>query len=248
MAQQAQIIFCIPSSAVVTITIAMAITVTVISTVVAKSVAVPATVTVVTIVGIGLSISISCGFSLSLAVGDSSIGVSRQTGGVVVASEARVHIVVVAQNETVWMVGSSVGTPLAVVEAVTKAEALGRPMTVGGGVASVVSEPVTEAMTIVAVVSIGIGVSAPLSTSPIESALEAEPDSGGPGGGDATGTNEGIAVGEQPVPVVAVVRVGISLGGGECKCHEAGDDLGEISSPYTPDIGITSLQRNIRQV
>ena len=230
MAQQAQIIFCIPSSAVVTITIAMAITVTVISTVVAKSVAVPATVAVVTIVGIGLSIS--CGFSLSLAVGDSSIGVSRQTGGVVVASEARVHIVVVAQNETVWMVGSSVGTPLAVVEAVTKAEALGRPMTVGGGVASVVSEPVTEAMTIVAVVSIGIGVSAPLSTSPIESALEAEPDSGGPGGGDATGTNEGIAVGEQPVPVVAVVRVGISLGGGECKCHEAGDDLGEISSLY----------------
>ena len=232
MAQQAQIIFCIPSSAVVTITIAMAITVTVISTVVAKSVAVPAPVAVVTIVGIGLGISISCGFSLPLAVGDSSIGVSRQTGGVVVASEARVHIVVVAQNETVWMVGSSVGTPLAVVEAVTKAEALWRPMTVGGGVASVVSEPVTEAMTIVAVVSIGIGVSAPLSTSPIESALEAEPDSGGPGGGDATGTNEGIAVGEQPVPVVAVVRVGISLGGSECKCHEAGDDLGEISSPY----------------
>ena len=232
MAQQAQIIFCIPSSAVVTITIAMAITVTVISTVVAKSVAVPAPVAVVTIVGIGLGISISCGFSLPLAVGDSSIGVSRQTGGVVVASEARVHIVVVAQNETVWMVGSSVGTPLAVVEAVTKAEALWRPMTVGGGVASVVSEPVTEAMTIVAVVSIGIGVSAPLSTSPIESALEAEPDSGGPGRGDATGTNEGIAVGEQPVPVVAVVRVGISLGGSECKCHEAGDDLGEISSPY----------------
>ena len=233
MAQQAQIIFCIPSSAVVTITIAMAITVTVISTVVAKSVAVPATVAVVTIVGIGLSISISCGFSLPLPeTGDSSIGVSRQTGGVVVASEARVHVVVVAQNETVWMVGSSVGTPLAVVEAVTKAEALGRPMTVGGGVASVVSEPVTEAMTIVAVVSIGIGVSAPLSTSPIESALEAEPDSGGPGGGDATGTNEGIAVGEQPVPVVPVVRVGVSLGGGECKCHEAGDDLGEISSLY----------------
>ena len=210
----------------------MAITVTVISTVVAKSVAVPATVTVVTIVGIGLSISISCGFSLSLAVGDSSIGVSRQTGGVVVASEARVHIVVVAQNETVRMVGSSVGTPLAVVEAVTKAEALGRPMTVGGGVASVVSEPVTEAMTIVAVVSISIGVSTPLSTRPIESALEAEANSGGPGGGDATGTNEGIAVGEQPVPVVAVVRVGISLGGSECKCHEAGDDLGEISSLY----------------
>ena len=192
--------------------------------------------------GAGVSVSmsvavavkrISCGFSLPLAeTGDSSIGVSRQTGGVVVTSEARVHIVVVAQNETVWMVGSSVGTPLAVVEAVTKAEALGRPMTVGGGVASVVSEPVTEAMTIVAVVSIGIGVSAPLSTSPIESALEAEPDSGGPGGGDATGTNEGIAVGEQPVPVVAVVRVGISLGGGECKCHEAGDDLGEISSLY----------------
>ena len=231
----------------------MAIAATVISTVVAvaMSIAICPAVAVVAIVRVSfsLSIGISCGFGLPLAeTGDSSIGVSRQTGGVVVASEARVHIVVVAQNETVWMVGSSVGTPLAVVEAVTKAEALGRPMTVGGGVASVVSEPVTEAMTIVAVVSIGIGVSAPLSTSPIESALEAEPDSGGPGRGDATGTNEGIAVGEQPVPVVAVVRVGISLGGGECKCHEAGDDLGEISLPHTPDIGITTLQKNIRPV
>merc|ERR1719362_1537884 len=167
MAQQAQIIFCIPSLAVVTITIAKSITVTIISTV-AKSVAVPAAVTIITIVGIGLSIS--CGFSFSLSLAkmcDSSERVSRQAGGVMVASESRVDVVVVAQNETVGMVGG-VGTPLAVVEAVTKAEALGRPMSVGGGVASVVSKPVTEAMTIVAVV--GISISTPLSTGPIESA------------------------------------------------------------------------------
>ena len=204
---------------------------TVISTV-AKSVAVPAAVTIITIVGIGLSISISCGFSFSLSLAkmcDSSERVSRQAGGVMVASESRVHVVVVAQNETIGMVGG-VGTPLAVVEAVTKAEALGRPMSVGGGVASVVSKPVTEAMTIVAVVGISISISTPLSTGPIEGALEAETNSGGPGRGEATGTNEGISVGEQPVSVVAVVRVGISLGGSECKCHEAGDDLGEIGT------------------
>merc|ERR1712203_178233 len=188
---------------------------------VAKSVAVPAAVTIITIVGIGLSISISCGFSFSLSLAkmcDSGERVSRQAGGVMVASESRVHVVVV-QNETVGMVGG-VGTPLAIVEAVTKAEALGRPMSVGGGVASVVSKPVTEAMTIVAIVGISISISTPLSTGPIEGALEAETNSGGPGGGEATGTNEGISVGEQPVPVVAVVRVGISLRGSECKCHE----------------------------
>merc|ERR1711981_1475822 len=95
-------------------------------------------------------------------------------------------------------------------------------MSVGGGVASVVSKPVTEAMTIVAVV--GISISTPLSTGPIESALEAETNSGGPGRGEATGTNEGISVGDQPVSVVAVVWVGISFRCSKCKCHEAGDD------------------------
>jgi len=54
--------------------------------------------------GAGVSVSmsvavavkrISCGFSLPLAeTGDSSIGVSRQTGGIVVSSESGVHIVV----------------------------------------------------------------------------------------------------------------------------------------------------------
>merc|ERR1712110_812592 len=94
------------------------------------------------------------------------------------------------------------------------------------GVASVVSKPVTEAMTIVAIVSIGFSIS--ISTSPstcaIHSAVEAKTSSGRPGRGEATGTNEGITVGEKPVPVVAVVRVSISLRGSECKCHEAGDD------------------------
>ena len=86
-------------------------------------------------------------------------------------------------------------------------------------------KPITEAMTIVAVVGIGIGISTPLSTGPIKSALVAETNGGGPGRGDATGTNEGITVGEQPVAIVAVVRIGIRLRGSKCKCHEAADDL-----------------------
>ena len=217
-----------PILAVVTITIAKAITVTVISTV-AMSVAVPAAIAIVTIVGIGLSISggFSCWFSLPLAeMGNSSKGVSRQPGGVVVAGEARVDVVVVAQNETIGMVGTSIGTPLAVVEAMAKAESLGRPMSVGGGMAAMVSKAVTEAMTVVAVVGVSIGIGTPLSTGPINSALEAETNGGGPGRGEATGTNKGVAMGEQAVAVVAVIRVRIS----ECKRHQAGDDLGETGA------------------
>merc|ERR550517_996745 len=119
----------------------MAIAATVISTVVAvaMSIAICPAVAVVAIirVSLSLSISLSCRFGLPLAeTGDSSIRVSRQTGGVVVAREPRVHVVVVAQNETVAVVGVGVGTPLAVVEAMTKAESLERPMGVGGGVAT----------------------------------------------------------------------------------------------------------------
>merc|ERR1711971_830168 len=130
MAQQAQLIFLSPWLTVVTITIAMAITATVISTVVAVAMSVAMSVAVVSVVRVGLSLSISCRFGFPLAeTGDSSIGVSGQTGGVVVACESRVHIVVVAQNKTV-AVGLSVGTPLAVNEVMTKAEALGRPVSV----------------------------------------------------------------------------------------------------------------------
>ena len=69
------------------------------------------------------------GLCASLAkVGDSSKGTSRQAGGVVVASEAGVDVVVVGEDQAVGVVGSSVSAPLAVVEAMTKAEALGRPV------------------------------------------------------------------------------------------------------------------------
>ena len=68
---------------------------------VAKTVAVPAAISVVSVVRISLSLSISVsgGFGLPLAeVGDSGERVSGKAGGVVVASEARVDVVVVAQQ------------------------------------------------------------------------------------------------------------------------------------------------------
>ena len=61
-------------------------------------------------------------------MGDSSKGVTRQAGGIVVASEAGVDVVVVGEDQAVGVVGSSVSAPLAVVEAMTKAESLGRPV------------------------------------------------------------------------------------------------------------------------
>ena len=150
---------------------------------VAKTVAVPAAISVVSVVRISLSISVSVsgGFRLPLAeVGDSSERVSGKAGGVVVAGEARVDVVVVAQNEAVRVVGG-VGAPLAVVEPVAEAETLGRPVSVGSGVASMVGQAVAEAMAVAVVgISISISISAPLATCSIDGALEAQTNSGRP--------------------------------------------------------------------
>merc|ERR1719341_1917220 len=93
----------------------------------------------------------------------------------------------------------------------TKAESLGRPMSVGSCVATVVSK--AEAMTVVAVVSasIGVGIGTPLSTGPINGALEAKTNGGGPCRGEATGANKGVSVGEKAMAVVAIVGVCVSL-------------------------------------
>merc|ERR1712088_1009010 len=99
-------------------------------------------------------------------------------------------------------------------------------MSVGGGVATVVSKAVAEAMTVVAVVSVSIGISIsnPLSTGPINCALEAKTVGGGPCWGETTGANKGVSVGEKAMAVVSVVGVSVSLWGSKCKCHQAGDD------------------------
>jgi len=92
-------------------------------------------------------------------------------------------------------------------------------------VAAVVSKAkTTEAMTVVAVVSIGIGISTPLSTGPINCALEAKTNGGGPCRGEATGANKGVAVGKKAMPVVAIVgRVCLSL------CASLSIDIGTSS-------------------
>ena len=79
--------------------------------------------------------------------------------------------------------------------------------------AAVVSKTkITEAMTVVAVVSIGISISTPLSTGSIDGALEAKTNGGGPCRGEASGANKGVAVGKKAMPVVAIVgRVCLSL-------------------------------------
>ena len=146
---------------------------------VAKTVAIPSAISVVYVVRIRLSVSGR--FRLPLAeVGDSSERVSGKAGGVVVAGEARVDVVVVAQNEAVRVVGG-VGAPLAVVEPVAEAETLGRPVSVGSGVASMVGQAVAEAIAVAVVgISISISISAPLATCSIDGALEAQTNSGRP--------------------------------------------------------------------
>ena len=98
-------------------------------------------------------------------------------------------------------------------------------MSVRRGVATVVSKTKTETMTIVTIVRI----CAPLSTGAINRALEAETNGGGPGWGETTRANQGVAVGQEAVAVVAVVGVGVSLWCTKCKRRQAGDDLEGIA-------------------
>ena len=98
-------------------------------------------------------------------------------------------------------------------------------MSVRRGVATVVSKTETETMTIVTIVRI----CAPLSTGAINRALEAETNGGGPGWGETTRADQGVAVGQEAVAVVAVVGVGVSLWCTKCKRRQAGDDLEGIA-------------------
>merc|ERR1719205_545218 len=161
-------------------------------------------VTVAMSVTVGTSVSVSMavvGISLSLsgplAPGHGSEGASGQTVGIVVAVESRVDVVVQDSN-TVAIVGVGISSPLAVVEAMTKAEALGRPMRIRGCVA-VVSK--TESVA-VSVISVSASLSVVVSTCSIDGALVAVANSSGPCGGDTAGSNEGISV--------AVVSISIS--------------------------------------
>jgi len=91
-------------------------------------------------------------------------------------------------------------------------------------VAAVVSKAKTQAMSVVAVVSISISISTPLSTGSIDGALEAKTNGGGPCRGEASGANKGVAVGEKAMPVVAIVgRVCLSL------CASLSIDIGTSS-------------------
>merc|ERR1719153_1618263 len=145
------------------------------------------------------------GFSLSrpLAPGHGSEGASGQTVGVVVASEAGVHVVVVDSDAVaiVAVESISVSGPLAIVVADNTVEPLGGPGSEGGGNTRVGSDTASVGKgksVAVAVEGISVSVSAPLSvgigTGSVDSALTAEPNSGGPGGGDAGGTDQGVAV------------------------------------------------------
>merc|ERR1712088_587338 len=153
------------------------------------------------VVGIGLSISLSG----PLAPGHSSEGVSGQTGGVVVAVESRVDVVVQDSNSvTVSVV--SVGAPLSIVVSTGSVDSalvtVSNSSGPGGGDTAGSNEGISVAVE-------GIGVSAPLSevvsTGSIDGALVAVADSSGPGGGDAAGANEGAAV--------AVEGIGVGHGG-----------------------------------
>merc|ERR1712088_604505 len=135
------------------------------------------------VVGIGLSISLSG----PLAPGHGSEGVSGQTGGVVVAVESRVDVVVQDSNTVaVALVSIGIGAPLAVVVADNTVETLGRPGNVGGGDTGVGSNAKTKSVA-VAVVSVGAPLSKVVSTGSIDGALVAIANSGGPGSGDAAG-------------------------------------------------------------
>merc|ERR1712106_1275382 len=184
----------------VSMTVAMTVAMTV-SMAVSMAVTVGTSVSVsVSVVGIGLSLSLSG----PLAPGHGSEGVSGQTGGVVVAVVAGVDVVVgdsnaVALGKTMSVAVVSSSAPLAVVADDT-VETLGRPGNEGGGDTGVgsnsmadavgktmsVSKTISRGKTMsVAVVSVSIGIGAPLSevvsTGSINGALVAVADSGGPG-------------------------------------------------------------------
>merc|ERR1711970_702833 len=106
----------------------MAVVTTMVVAVVAKAIAVGTTVSVA-VEGIGLSLS------RPLAPGHGSEGASGQTVGVVVASEAGVHVVVVDSNAmaVVAVESISISGPLAIVVADNTVESLGGPGSEGGG-------------------------------------------------------------------------------------------------------------------
>ena len=145
------------SLTVVAVAVAMTVSMTVVTAMVSVTVTMSVTVGTsvavsMAVVGIGLSISLSG----PLAPGHGSEGVSGQTGGVVVAVESRVDVVVQDSN-TVAVVGIGIGAPLAVVVADNTVETLRGPGNVGRGHTGVGSNAKTESVA----VSI-VSVSAPL--------------------------------------------------------------------------------------
>ena len=210
-------------------TVSMAVVATMVSIAVAKVVSNSITVTVSVSMGVSVSIvgvSLSLSLGRPLAPGHGSEGASGQTVGVVVAVEARVDVVVVDSNAVAVVAVEGLGAPLAVVVADETVKTLGRPVAEGGGDTGVdsdamaVGKAVSVSKTVsIAVVSIGIGISigTPLSigirTGSIDGGLAAVANSGGPGGGDAAGADEGVAV--------AVEGIGVGHGGR----GQAGGDL-----------------------
>merc|ERR550525_1078600 len=162
----------------------------------------------VSIVGVSLSLSLG----RPLAPGHGSEGASGQTVGVVVAVEARVDVVVVDSNAVAVVAVEGLGAPLAVVVADETVKTLGRPVAEGGGDTGVdsdamaVGKAVSVSKTVsIAVVSIGTPLSIGIRTGSIDGGLAAVANSGGPGGGDAAGADEGVAV--------AVEGIGVGHGG-----------------------------------
>merc|ERR1711911_72999 len=151
-------------------TVSMTVVTAMVSVTVTMSVTVGTSVAVsMAVVGIGLSISLSG----PLAPGHGSEGVSGQTGGVVVAVESRVDVVVQDSNTVaVAVVGFGIGAPLAVVVADNTVETLGRPGNIGGGDTGVGSNAKTESVT-VSVVSVGAPLSIVVSTGSVDGALVA---------------------------------------------------------------------------
>merc|ERR1719507_1609707 len=149
-------------------TVSMTVVTAMVSVTVTMSVTVGTSVAVsMSVVGIGLSISLSG----PLAPGHGSEGVSGQTGGVVVAVESRVDVVVQDSNTVA----------VAVVVADNTVETLGRPGNIGGGDTGVGSNAKTESVSVVGI-SIGTPLSKVVSSSSIDGALVTVSNSSGPGG------------------------------------------------------------------
>merc|ERR1719153_1199949 len=124
--------------------------------------------------------SISLSLSRPLAPGHGSEGASGQTVGVVVASKAGVHVVVVDSDAmaVVAVESISISGPLAIVVADNTVESLGRPGSEGGGNTGVGSDTTAVGKRkSVAVEGISVSVSTPLSvgigTGSVDSALTA---------------------------------------------------------------------------